>query len=65
MNDTNITTTGSGTASDPTTFNNHVTSQSVVISHFGLYVVIIVVGLAAVTGFGLGFYFGKSRKNPN
>jgi ABC-type multidrug transport system permease subunit len=67
-NNTNVVVTGSGTASDPITYNFHTNAQSY--GHDGTswmfyIVVIIVLGFPAAVGFLLGFYFGKSRKKSN
>jgi hypothetical protein len=65
-NDTNAIVTGSGTASDPRTYDFQVNAQSYHGTPRMLYIVVIIVlGLVAVTGFLLGFYYGKSRKKPN
>jgi len=60
MIDTNIAVTGSGTASDPYIYNFHITAQS----HWLLWM-ICVIGLSAIAGFLIGFYFGKRRKKSN
>jgi hypothetical protein len=65
MSDTNAVVTGSGTAGDPYTYNFHVTAQSYRGPHWLFYVALILIGLAAVAGFLLGFYFGKRRKKAN
>jgi hypothetical protein len=65
MNDTNIIVHGSGTASDPRTFEFHTTAQSYGTPWMFYLVVIIVLGLAAAAGFLLGFYFGKGRRKSN
>jgi hypothetical protein len=65
MNDTNIIVTGNGTAGDPYTYNIHTTGQSIVMTHGMLAIIIILVGLAAVGGFLLGFNFGVRRKKLN
>jgi hypothetical protein len=61
MNDTNTLVHGSGSASDPTTFEFHESAQSYG-SHVMVCAVVVVVFLAAAAGFLLGFYFGKRRK---
>jgi hypothetical protein len=61
-NDTNMTVSGSGTASDPYTYNFHETAQSYGAPWMFFIVAIIVLGLAASIGFLLGFYFGNRRK---
>jgi hypothetical protein len=64
MNETNIITNGSGTASDPYTFNFHTTGQSY--GHpSGFHAVAIFLGLGVIVGFLLGFYFGKKQKKSN
>jgi hypothetical protein len=65
MNDTNVIVTGSGTASDPLTYNFHVNAQSYGTPWMFYIVVIIMLGLAAAAGFPLGFYFGRCRGKSN
>jgi len=64
MSDSNVIVSGSGTAKDPYIYSFRTTSQS-----YGtpvmFYAVIIVIGLVAVAGFLLGFYFGKRRKHSD
>ncbi len=62
MNDTNTNVQGSGTASDPYTYNFHETAQSYGAPWMFYVVAIIVLGFAVAFGFLLGFYFGKRRK---
>jgi ABC-type multidrug transport system permease subunit len=57
-----MTVSGSGTASDPYTYNFHTNAQSYGMPWMFYIMVIIVLGLAATGGFLLGFYFGKRRK---
>jgi hypothetical protein len=65
MSDTNVTVTGSGTASDPYVYNYHATGGSSG-GFWVLSAVIIVASLTAVAGFRLGYYFGqRKKKNPN
>jgi hypothetical protein len=60
-NDTNVIVHGTGTATDPYTVNFRVTAQSHA-WHWTFHEIVILVCLAAVAGFLLGFYCGKRQK---
>jgi hypothetical protein len=62
MNGTNAVVSGSGTASDPTTFEFHETAQSYGASWIFFSVAVLMLGLAMAVGFLLEFYFGKRGK---
>jgi len=65
-NDTNMTVSGSGTASDPKIFHFHATDNQSYETPWMFYAVVIaVLGLATAVGFLLGFCFGKRRTKPN
>jgi hypothetical protein len=64
-NETNMTASGSGTATDPDSYNFHSSSETDMIPHFVFYTVLIVVVLAAAGGFILDFSFGKRRAKSN
>jgi len=60
MKDTNHAVSGSGTASDPYTYNFHSTGQSSG-APWLLCLLMVVSGLAVVAAFLPGYYFGKKR----
>jgi hypothetical protein len=62
MNDTNVIVHGTGTASDPTTYEFQTTAEGYGGAFWMLYAAILLVTLAAAAGFLLGFHFGKKRK---
>ena len=62
MNDTNTIVQGSGTASDPYTYNFHDTAQSYGAPWMFYVVAIIALCSAVAFGFLLGFFLGKRRK---
>jgi hypothetical protein len=62
-NDTNMTVSGSGTASDPRTFDFHTTGNTYVVPGVFYIIFLTIIASVAIAGFMLGFYFGKRRKN--
>ena len=58
MSETNMTTSGSGTARDPYTFNYHTTAQSRVAPHWVILLFCVVIVLAVV-----GFLAMRRRKS--